>query len=87
MPSERVKRRIDRFLDQAEEAAETFDWVTVAEAARAVLRVDPGNADALDFIRNDMEENQFWPGIWWVSDHGNSWAIDINGNEITTDTD
>ena len=51
MPSERVQRRIDRLLDQAEEAAENFDWSKVTEAAKAVLRVEPGNPDALDFIK------------------------------------
>ena len=38
--------------------------------------------DALDFIRKDMEKNHFWPNIWWVSDHGNSWMIDLEGKEI-----
>lgn len=36
----------------------------------------------LEFIKQHMEENQFWPNIWWVSDHGNSWMIDTEGNEI-----
>jgi len=32
--------------------------------------------DALNFIRKDMENNNFWPNIWWISDHGNHWMID-----------
>jgi len=38
--------------------------------------------EALQFVKEDMEENQFWPNIWWISDHGNYWGIDIEGNEI-----
>jgi len=37
---------------------------------------------ALEFVRGHMDENNFWPSIWWVSDHGNSWLIDLEGNEI-----
>lgn len=29
-----------------------------------------------------MEKNQIWPTMWYVSDHGNFWPIDKNGNEI-----
>jgi hypothetical protein len=42
---------------------------------------------ALDFIRKDMEENHFWPNIWWISDHGNHWMIDLEGNEIKENAD
>ncbi|NQW15975.1 MAG: hypothetical protein HQ478_00665 [Chloroflexi bacterium] len=37
MPSERVQRRIDTLLDQAEEAAEARDWASAGDAADAVL--------------------------------------------------
>ncbi len=50
MPSERVQRRIDRLLDRAETAADEEDWTTVLGRAEAVLAVDPGNQDAIDFI-------------------------------------
>jgi len=50
MPSERVQRRIDRLLDQADEAAETLDWSRVDEIARSVLNIDPANADASAFL-------------------------------------
>ena len=42
--------------------------------------------DALDFIRKDMEKNYYWPNIWWVSDHGNAWMIDLEGKEIKETT-
>ena len=37
MPSERIQRRIDRLLDQAEEAADRRDWSEVRELAREAL--------------------------------------------------
>ncbi|MBT6682151.1 MAG: hypothetical protein HOB07_08865, partial [Chloroflexi bacterium] len=49
MTSERVQRRIERLLDQAEEAADHRDWGRVAESVQMVLSVDPENADALAF--------------------------------------
>lgn len=38
--------------------------------------------DALEFIGEHMEEEQYYPGIYWVSDHGNVWPIDLQGNEL-----
>lgn len=45
----------------------------------------PDNDEALEFVRNHREKNLFWPNIWWVSDHGNYWMIDENGNELPDD--
>ncbi|MCH8816373.1 MAG: protein kinase, partial [Chloroflexi bacterium] len=50
MPSERVTRRLERLLDQADEAAEALDWARVHEVSLSVLAADPENADALTFI-------------------------------------
>ncbi|MBM4420738.1 MAG: hypothetical protein FJ034_03960 [Chloroflexi bacterium] len=50
MPSERIQRRIDGFLDEAEAAAARREWAAVAEAARAVLAIDPENSDAAAFL-------------------------------------
>ena len=41
---------IDRPLDEAEEAIAIEDWATVASRARAGLRVDPKNSDALSYL-------------------------------------
>jgi hypothetical protein len=38
------------------------------------------NESALAFVRERMEQEQFWPDIWWVSDHGNYWKITNDGN-------
>jgi len=46
MPSERIQRRIDRLLDQAEEAADLRDWRVVIECVRTVLSIDDKNEDA-----------------------------------------
>ncbi len=46
MPSDRIQRRIDRLLDQAEEAADQRDWRVVIECVRTVLSIDADNADA-----------------------------------------
>ncbi len=56
MPSERVQRRIDRLLDQGEEAVEARDWESVRDAASAVLRVDPNNEDAKSFLQMAGDE-------------------------------
>ena len=49
MPSERVQRQIDAFLDQAEEALREGAWDRAMERVRAVLDADPDNADAITF--------------------------------------
>jgi hypothetical protein len=46
MPSERIQKRIDLLLDQADAAAESNDWLSVRAHARAVLIADPDSADA-----------------------------------------
>jgi serine/threonine protein kinase len=54
MPSDRVQRRIDRLLDQVEEASDDRNWDLVLELSAGVLKVDSGNADAQTF--RDMAE-------------------------------
>jgi len=46
MASERFQHRIDRLIDQIEEAADQRDWKRVAQLSEDVLAVDPDNADA-----------------------------------------
>ena len=50
MASERFQRRIDRLLDEADEAISQFDWERVRQCAQAVLAIDPGNSDGLTFL-------------------------------------
>ena len=50
MASDRMRRRIDRILDQLEDAADRRDWAAVRLGAQDVLIFDPENADAKDFL-------------------------------------
>lgn len=55
--------------------------ISVAQSGKQ-LRQFAEMGDALQFIRDHMEKNQFWPSIWWISDHGNAWQVDLEGREI-----
>ena len=50
MASERIQHRIERFLDEADEAVARYDWESVSQASRAVLALDPENQDAITFL-------------------------------------
>ena len=50
MASDRFQRRIDRLLDQVEEAADQRNWERVRQLAEDVLTADPGNLDAVKYL-------------------------------------
>ena len=50
MTTERIKRRIERLLDQLEEAADIEDWETVQRLSRQLVALDRENADAAAFL-------------------------------------
>ena len=50
MASDRRRLRIERLLDEAEDAVARYDWQAVREAAQAVLAFDPENSDAIDLL-------------------------------------
>ena len=50
MASERIQRRIDRLLDEADEAIGQGDWESARDTAQRVLTIDPGNDDAQAFL-------------------------------------
>ena len=50
MASERFQRRMDRILDQIEDAADRRDWAAVRQGALDLLVFDPENADAKNFL-------------------------------------
>ncbi len=50
MASERMQRRIERLLDEADDAIARFDWEAVKDGAEAVLALDPDNADGLALL-------------------------------------
>ena len=57
MPSERIQRRIEALLDQADQAVDQLDWAAVLDRAQAVLRLDPENSDALVFLAGAERPN------------------------------
>ena len=50
MVSDRVQRRIDSLLDEADGAISRYDWEAVRQAAEAVLALSPDNSDAITFL-------------------------------------
>ena len=50
MASDRIQRRIERLLDQIEEAADQLNWPEVLDRAKALLAYEPENQDALTLI-------------------------------------
>ena len=50
MVSERIQRRIDILLDEADGAVAESDWGVVRDRAQNVLRFDPENKDALAYL-------------------------------------
>ena len=50
MDSERFQRRMDRILDQIEDAADRRDWAAVRQGALDLLVFDPANEDAKTFL-------------------------------------
>jgi len=50
MASERFQRRIERLLDEADEAIARYGWEAVRQAAQAVLAIDPDYSDGLTFL-------------------------------------
>ena len=47
MATERLQRRIEKLLDEAEEAVSDLNWFLVRDRAQAVLGLDLDNADGL----------------------------------------
>ena len=50
MPSERVLRRIETLLDEADQAIAASEWERVRDRANNVLALDPENADAQELL-------------------------------------
>ena len=56
MPSERVQRRIDTLLDEAEEAISAGDWGRVRTLCDSVLRLDADNVDARTYLEASEQD-------------------------------
>ena len=53
MASERSQRRIERLLDEADEAVIQLNWQVVRDRSLAVLALEPDNADAQTLLAAD----------------------------------
>ena len=52
MASERVQRRIERLLDQLDEAETQGNWESVRDLAQDVLEIDPDNTETGAYLRS-----------------------------------
>ena len=77
MSSERIQRRIDRLLDQAEEAMDRLDWASVRDVAKVVLGLDPDNNDALAFLASVEQVLKTEPDPT-SSQSTNTWSIELS---------
>ncbi|MFB3120035.1 MAG: hypothetical protein ACE1Y2_05850, partial [Stenotrophomonas maltophilia] len=50
MVSERFQQRVERLLEEADQAIARYDWEAVRQAAQAVLAIDPENSDGMAFF-------------------------------------
>ena len=50
MASERIRRRIEILLDEADEAVSLSDWAVARDRAQNVVRLDPESHDALAYL-------------------------------------
>ncbi len=50
MASDRIQRRIDLLLDEADEAVSRLDWSAVRDRAQAVLAFAPEHREALAYL-------------------------------------
>ena len=50
MVSDRFQQRVERLLDEADQAISRYDWEAVRQAAQAVLAIEPENSDRLTFL-------------------------------------
>ena len=64
MASERVQRRIDRLLDQIEEAADQREWDQVRELAEDLLAFAPDNTDGRTFLEAAERRLSGQQGRW-----------------------
>ena len=50
MTSDRLQRRLERLVDEAEEAIAQLDWRVLYDRAQAVLAIEPEDSDGLAFL-------------------------------------
>ena len=61
MPTERIQRRIDSLLDEADEAYAAKDWELARDRLKLVLGLDPDNEDAKSILAAIERSDQSAP--------------------------
>ena len=56
MASDRLRLRIERLLDEAEDAITRYDWDVVRQVAQAVLAFEPENTEHLPSLANKHQD-------------------------------
>ncbi|MCH8818006.1 MAG: hypothetical protein IIC92_09805, partial [Chloroflexi bacterium] len=79
MTSERMQRRVERLLDQADEASDALDWERVESIARSVLSLDASNTDAQEFLALAA------PHVGEVADRSPSVVSPVSSDELSSD--
>lgn len=54
----------------------TEDYVNWYQDGKQVLIVDESE-DWKTEVQAFMNRNQFWPNVWWISDHGNAHLLSL----------
>ena len=60
MASERIQRRLERLLNQLDEAESQGDWESVRALAQDVLEIDPDNTEAGAYLGFDRRTLEAW---------------------------
>jgi hypothetical protein len=61
----------------AEDDITTEDHKNFYQNGKLVLELDE-DADHIAALKEYMEKEQFYPNVWFISDHGNAHRIDLN---------
>jgi len=69
----------EEFLEPEEGDIETDDHVHWYQYGKLVLTTDEDltTAEMNAEIRAFMEREQYWPNVWWISDHGNAHPMSL----------
>ncbi len=62
--------------EPSEDDYTTGDHVHFYQNGKLAFTV-PADGDHVAALRAHMEQEQFWPNCWFVSDHGNAHLIDL----------
>jgi hypothetical protein len=56
---------------------------------RHLLTVYPDETDWVRAVKDHMEREQFWPNVWFLSDHGNwhLWRLSCDESEVASGAD